>query len=186
MVAPSIAPSSCATMYTGTADHSSLPMAASPIVTAGFRCAPLNVPTAYTASVTANAHPAVMTIQPLFCPFVLLSTTFATTPSPRMISSMVPSSSARNGDMALRGGGEGAAKLAAGRDLVQQRARERDFLFVHEMSHPRINPLRDRGTHALEHRCAFIDPRLRDVGVDVRAAKEHRRAAERAGIVPRR
>src|SRR5690242_19824257 len=132
MVAPSIAPSSCATMYTGTADHSSLPMAASPIVTAGFRCAPLNVPTAYTASVTANAHPAVMTIQPLFCPFVLLSTTFATTPSPRMISSMVPSSSARNGDIAVGAGG--AAKLAAARDLVQQCARERDFLLVHEMS----------------------------------------------------
>src|SRR6266702_863349 len=43
-----------------------------------------------------------MTIQPAFWPLVLLRTTFATTPSPRMMSSMVPSSSARNGDMERR------------------------------------------------------------------------------------
>src|SRR6266850_7872992 len=77
-------------------------MAASPSVTAGLRCAPLNVPTAYTATVTPNAQPAVMTIQPEFWPLVLLSTTLATTPSPRMMSSMVPSSSARNGDIGRR------------------------------------------------------------------------------------
>src|SRR5881392_1485436 len=73
------------------------------MVTAGFRCAPLKLPTAYTATVTPNAQPAVMTIQPAFWPLVLLSTTLATTPSPRMISSMVPSSSARKGGIGLNG-----------------------------------------------------------------------------------
>src|SRR5438477_5459007 len=50
-----------------------------------------------------------MTIHPEFWPLVRLSTTFATTPSPRMTSSMVPRSSAKKGDMRrrryLRGGG---------------------------------------------------------------------------------
>src|SRR2546426_7906696 len=73
------------------------------MVTAGLRCAPLKVPTAYTATATPNAQPAVMTIQPAFWPLVLLSTTFATTPSPRMTSSMVPSSSARKGGIRLNG-----------------------------------------------------------------------------------
>src|SRR3989442_12639464 len=78
-------------------------MEARPMVTAGLRCAPLKVPTAYTATVTPNAHPAVMTIQPAFWPLVLLSTTLATTPSPRMTSSMVPRSSARKGGIGLNG-----------------------------------------------------------------------------------
>src|SRR5574341_390373 len=43
-----------------------------------------------------------MTIQPEFWPLVLLSTTLATTPSPRMISSIVPRTSARNGVMRRR------------------------------------------------------------------------------------
>src|SRR6266545_4844425 len=43
-----------------------------------------------------------MTIQPELWPLVLLSTTLATTPSPRMMSSMVPSSSARKGGMRRR------------------------------------------------------------------------------------
>src|SRR5258705_10081100 len=86
----------------GTEAQANLPIAARPIVTAGFRWAPLKVPTAYTATVTANAHPAVITIQPAFWPLVLLRTTLATTPSPRTMSSMVPSSSARNGDMERR------------------------------------------------------------------------------------
>src|SRR5215468_4478795 len=54
------------------------------------------------------------------------------------------------------------------------------------MSYPWIDPLRDRSTHALEHRRAFIDARFRDMGVDVRAAEEHRRPFERPGILPRR
>src|SRR5437016_6256119 len=78
-------------------------MAARPIVTAGFKWAPLKLPTAYTATATPNAQPAVMTIHPAFWPLVLLSTTLATTPSPRMINSMVPSSSARKGGIGLNG-----------------------------------------------------------------------------------
>src|SRR5204862_6100631 len=90
-------------------------MEARPIVTAGFKCAPLNAPTAYTATATPNAHPAVMTIHPLFWPLVLLSTTLATTPSPRMTNSMVPSSSARKGGIGVEWE---AAKLPAGQRLV--------------------------------------------------------------------
>src|SRR5467141_2426687 len=90
-------------------------MKARPIVTAGFKCAPLKLPTAYTATVTPNAQPAVMTIQPAFWPLVLLSTTLATTPSPKMISSMVPSSSARKGGIGLD---EEGAKLSAEQQLV--------------------------------------------------------------------
>src|SRR5258707_1162940 len=77
-------------------------MEARPMVTAGFKCAPLKAPTAYTAIATPNPQPAVMTIHPEFWPLVLLSTTLATTPSPRMINSMVPSTSARKGVMGLR------------------------------------------------------------------------------------
>src|SRR6266478_1184680 len=90
-------------------------MEARPIVTAGFKCAPLKLPTAYTATATPNAQPAVMTIHPALWPLVLLSTTLATTPSPRMISSMVPSSSARKGVIGLNWEG---AKLSARRRLV--------------------------------------------------------------------
>ena len=78
-----------------------MPMEARPMVTAGFKCAPLKLPTAYTATVTPNPQPAVMTIHPAFWPLVLLSPTLATTPSPRMINSMVPSSSARKGGIGL-------------------------------------------------------------------------------------
>src|SRR5882672_1777796 len=78
-------------------------MEARPMVTAGFKWAPLKAPTAYTATATPNPQPAVMTIHPAFCPLVLLSTTLATTPSPRMISSMVPSSSARKGGIGSNG-----------------------------------------------------------------------------------
>src|SRR5213080_5015714 len=113
--APRNAPSIWAAMYTGTEAHANLPMDARPMVTAGLRCAPLKVPTAYTATVTPNAQPAVMTIQPEFWPLVLLSTTLATTPSPRMTNSMVPSSSARNGGIGVEWE---AAKLPAGQRLV--------------------------------------------------------------------
>src|SRR5467141_2556783 len=90
-------------------------MEARPMVTAGFKWAPLKAPTAYTATATPNPHPAVMTIHPAFWPLVLLSTTLATTPSPRMISSMVPSTSARKGGIVLS---EEAAKVSARQDLV--------------------------------------------------------------------
>src|SRR2546426_889944 len=106
----------------GTEDHGNLPMEARPMVTAGVKCAPLKAPTAYTATATPNAHPAVMTIHPLFWPLVLLSTTLATTPSPRMINSMVPSTSARKGDIELD---EEGAKLSARQRLVHTRLERR-------------------------------------------------------------
>src|SRR2546422_3150996 len=90
-------------------------MEARPMVTAGFKCAPLKAPTAYTAIVTPNAQPAVITIQPAFWPLVLLSTTLATTPSPSVTNSMVPSSSARKGGIGLKWE---AAKLAVRQRLV--------------------------------------------------------------------
>src|SRR5215510_12627991 len=52
--------------------------------------------------VTANAQPVVITIQPELLPLVWLRTTFATTPSPRMIRRAVPRNSATRGDMAWR------------------------------------------------------------------------------------
>src|SRR6266545_6567201 len=99
----------------GTEAHANLPMEARPMVTAGFKCAPLKAPTEYTATATPKAQPAVMTIHPLFWPLVLLSTTLATTPSPRTISSMVPRTSARKGGIGLS---EEAAKVSAGKRLV--------------------------------------------------------------------
>src|SRR5687767_3024235 len=104
-IAPRIPPRTCATTYPGTFAHGNVPIVASPIVTAGLRCAPLTLPTEYTASVTASAQPVVITIQPASLPLVRFSTTLATTPSPRMTRIAVPRSSARSGDM---GGGQGA------------------------------------------------------------------------------
>src|SRR5207247_10910412 len=71
---------------------------------------------------TANAQPAVITIQPPLWPLVLLSTTLATTPSPRMTNSMVPSSSARKGGIGL---GEEGEKLSARHGLVHTRLERR-------------------------------------------------------------
>ena len=69
-------------------------MEASASVIAGFRCAPLTRPTAYTATITATAHPKVMTIHPLPSPFDRASSTLATTPSPNKMSMAVPIASA--------------------------------------------------------------------------------------------
>src|SRR3990170_3452503 len=49
---------------------------------------------AYTPTATASAHPVVMTIQPAFWAFDRVRRTPATTPSPRMIRSPVPTISA--------------------------------------------------------------------------------------------
>ena len=59
-----------------------LPIAASPIVTAGLRWAPSQPSDRIDRHRRRDPQPTVMTIQPLFWPFVLLSTTLATTPSP--------------------------------------------------------------------------------------------------------
>ena len=68
MAPPRNPPTICAAMYIGTFDHANVPIEASAIVTAGVRCAPLTLLTQYTATVTANAHPAVMTIHPELWP----------------------------------------------------------------------------------------------------------------------
>ncbi len=65
-VAPMNAPTNSPARYAGTSLQSVLPAMANPRVTAGLRCAPLNWPTAKTATITAMPHPNVITIQPLF------------------------------------------------------------------------------------------------------------------------
>src|SRR3954451_13462605 len=64
------------------------------MVTAGLRCAPLTGPATTTPTNTANAHAAVITIQPAFWAFDFASSTPATTPSPSRTSNPVPKTSA--------------------------------------------------------------------------------------------
>ena len=66
-------------------------------VTAGLMCAPLNGCEQNTPTNTPSAQPAVMTIQPELLPLVRDSTTFATTPLPKMTRMAVPINSARVG-----------------------------------------------------------------------------------------
>src|SRR3954447_25555021 len=66
------------------------PVIQMPTVTAGLRCAPLNWPTAYTATMTAMPQPKVITIQPEFWALEWFNSTAATTPSPRRIRIAVP------------------------------------------------------------------------------------------------
>src|SRR5919107_945198 len=73
-----------------TSASGSCPVTAKAMVTAGLMWAPENWPTQYTAMATAIAHPKVMTIQPEFSALEFLSSTPATTPSPRMIRIIVP------------------------------------------------------------------------------------------------
>src|SRR5262249_45127195 len=71
---------------------------AKPIVTAGFRCASL-LPKAIavnTPAMTAKAQPLAITIQPAPSAFERLSNTFATTPSPRNMSTSVPMNSPKH------------------------------------------------------------------------------------------
>ena len=72
----------------------SFPPPQNPIVTAGFRCAPLNCPTAKAPVMTARPQPNVITTQPPFWPFDWASSTHATTPLPSKIRSAVPMTSA--------------------------------------------------------------------------------------------
>ena len=74
---------------------------ANPNVTIGFKCAPLIGPATTTPTKTANAHAVVITIHPELFPLVSLSTTFATTPLPHSIVSLVPMISAINGVMSM-------------------------------------------------------------------------------------
>src|SRR3954469_4438583 len=73
---------------------------------------------------TATPHATAITNQPPFCPLVLLSTTFATTPSPRRMSSIVPIASASSLCMgrtldATSGSSQGAAARAR-RDAAER------------------------------------------------------------------
>ena len=88
------APTNSPAKYSGTSLHSMLPSIANPRVTAGFRCAPLNCPTANAPAITAMPQPNVITIQPLFWPFDSLNSTQATTPFPSRIRIAVPITSA--------------------------------------------------------------------------------------------
>ncbi len=88
------APTNSPARYSGTSPQSVVPSIASPSVTAGFRCAPLNWPTASTATMTPMPQPKVMTIHPAFSALDWLNSTPATTPLPSRIRSAVPITSA--------------------------------------------------------------------------------------------
>src|SRR6266852_1842848 len=76
---------------------------AKPSVTAGLRCASLlpQATAVNTPAITANAHPAVMTIHPPPSPFERFSSTPATTPSPSKSSIIVPRNSPKNADVVM-------------------------------------------------------------------------------------
>ena len=99
MTAPTKAPANCATMYPGTSPHDILPSTARAMVSAGLKCAPDAAPKMNAGSITARPHAKVIWMEP--APFMpdLLSVTFATTPSPKMISIMVPKNSAIYGNI---------------------------------------------------------------------------------------
>ena len=66
------------------------------LVTAGFKCALLSPAAQNTPTNTAIAHPNAITINPELCPFVLVRSTFATTPLPNISNIMVPINSPIN------------------------------------------------------------------------------------------
>src|ERR1043166_3918697 len=94
------------------------------ILTAGLRCASLSGEEATTPTKTASAQPSVMTIQPELFPLVPLSSTLATTPSPKSTSNAVPINSPRNGFMNLFSGDRFRAARHTARDEF---ADARDF-----------------------------------------------------------
>src|SRR4029077_9233439 len=99
MTAPTNAPSICAATK-GRNFVKSPVRTANPIVTAGLRCAP-SLPQAtavMTPHITANAHPAVITIQPAFSALDFFRSTAATTPSPSKIKMSVPRNSPKNAE----------------------------------------------------------------------------------------
>src|SRR5262244_3580231 len=100
--APTTAPSSCALKYGRNFPYAPA-RTANPSVTAGFKCASLlpQAIAAKTPHITANAQPAVITIQPLASAFDFLSSTAATTPSPSKIKINVPRNSPSQGDVIL-------------------------------------------------------------------------------------
>src|ERR1700742_1632795 len=100
-MAPAIAPKNWAGIYTPNRLQSPLDMA-TPTVTAGFKWPSLPIASAVnTPAMTAKHQPVVITIQPLFSPFVCRSTTFATTPLPSKIMIIVPKNSPKNAECIL-------------------------------------------------------------------------------------
>src|SRR3954447_8771681 len=85
-----MAPTNSPMKYLIASPPSMPPVIQMPTVTAGLRCAPLNWPTTYTATMTAMPHPKVITIHPEFCALEWFNSTAATTPSPRRIRIAVP------------------------------------------------------------------------------------------------
>ncbi len=83
-------------MYIGTCDHGKSPVIASATVSAGFKCAPLILPTAYAAIATAIPHPIVITIHPELAANDFFKLTPAHTPAPRIIKIIVPIISPKN------------------------------------------------------------------------------------------
>src|SRR5699024_8460351 len=71
------------------------PSMANAKVTAGFKCAPEILPTAYTPIVTANPQPVAITIQSAPFPLLLFMMKCATTTPPYSISIAVPKYSAK-------------------------------------------------------------------------------------------
>src|SRR3569833_361622 len=98
-IAPTNAPNICAAIKLGTLAQANFPAMASPMVTAGFKCAPLYGPATTTPTNTASPQPVVKTNQPALLPLVSFNKTLATTPLPSSMSNMVPISSAINGDI---------------------------------------------------------------------------------------
>src|SRR5437773_12192169 len=77
---------------------------ANPKVTAGFKCAALlpHATAVKMPDITANAHPAVMTIQPPPAAFERFNRTLATTPFPSRIKITVPRNSPSKGESMVR------------------------------------------------------------------------------------
>ena len=92
--APTNAPANWAITYPGTIDQEKLPIAASAIVSAGLKWAPDEDPKINAGTSTASPHANVICTAP--APFIpdLSRFTFATTPSPSKIKSIVPINSA--------------------------------------------------------------------------------------------
>src|SRR5436190_19347247 len=61
-----------------------------------------------------------------------------------------------------------------------------NLVLVHAVSHARIDPLVHVRVHPAEHVSRFVNSFERDVWIDIAAPEEHRRAAERPGVVPLR
>ena len=67
-----------------------------------------------------------------------------------------------------------ASSLGRGEHGVERLLNERDLVVVHEVSHARVEPARDRRAHSPKHLFALEHARCGNVRVDVAAPEEHR------------